>query len=511
MKFRAKIWMLPLCAAAVFFVGQAISVAVGSRTSAALESLRGTSYPYLEQVVRIDRAAEAFRLTLQTAASEGDDSRLADVEAIVKDARAAVAEAARLEGHRQDAEALGQAFEAYQSAAVGATRAMLGKTEMGDLVTRMQSAQAAFTQLIEARKKDAAAGVSQSLDAAASGTQTSVWVGLATCLAVLMTLGIASRFIVASVWRDLGDEPSRLRQLVQDVADGDLSAAARVREAALVSGSLHAAVYTMALRLRDTVSTIRQSTDSIATASREIAVGNQDLSSRTEATASNLQQTASSMDELTSTVSQSAEAARQADQLARSASEAAQRGGNIVSQVVSSMDEISAASRKIGEIIGVIDGIAFQTNILALNAAVEAARAGEQGRGFAVVAGEVRSLAQRSAQAAREIKSLINASSEKVDSGAQLVQDAGGAMQQIVDGVQRVTDIIAEISHATAEQAGGIGHVNTSMNALDQMTQQNAALVEQSAAAAESLRDQATRLTGAVGAFKLGSESASLG
>jgi methyl-accepting chemotaxis protein len=269
------------------------------------------------------------------------------------------------------------------------------------------------------------------------------------------------------------------------------------------STQLMQALSTMQDSLRTLVGQVRNSTDSISTASAEIATGNQDLSHRTEQTASNLQQAASSMEQLTGTVKQSADSARQANQLASSAAEVAARGGSVVAQVVSTMDEINASSKKISDIIGVIDGIAFQTNILALNAAVEAARAGEQGRGFAVVAGEVRSLAQRSAQAAKEIKALIGASVEKVDSGSRLVADAGKTMQEIVGSVQRVSDIIGEITAASSEQSDGIGQVNQSVTQLDQMTQQNAALVEESAAAAESLRDQAQRLASVIATFRL--------
>jgi methyl-accepting chemotaxis protein len=250
------------------------------------------------------------------------------------------------------------------------------------------------------------------------------------------------------------------------------------------------------------VGEVRNSTDSIGTASQQIASGNQDLSARTEQAASNLQETAASMEQLTSTVRQSADAARQANQLAASAAEIAVRGGQVVGQVVTTMDEINHSSKKISDIIGVIDGIAFQTNILALNAAVEAARAGEQGRGFAVVAGEVRNLAQRSAEAAKEIKGLIGASVDKVEAGSKLVADAGQTMSEIVGSVQRVSDIIGEITAASGEQSDGIGQVNVAVTQLDQMTQQNAALVEESAAAAESLKDQAQRLAQVIQIFR---------
>ena len=256
-------------------------------------------------------------------------------------------------------------------------------------------------------------------------------------------------------------------------------------------------------KIESTIREVRTACDSISTASSEIATGNADLSHRTEETASNLQQTASALEQITSTVRQSADNASTANQLAANAAGVAQRGGQVVTQVVSTMAEITQSSKKISDIIGVIDGIAFQTNILALNAAVEAARAGEQGRGFAVVATEVRNLAQRSAASAKEIKALIGTSVDRVEAGSRLVEDAGKTMGEIVSSVQRVTEVIAEITAAAKEQSSGIDLVNGAVNTLDQMTQQNAALVEESAAAAESLKDQAERLAGVVSTFRV--------
>jgi len=248
---------------------------------------------------------------------------------------------------------------------------------------------------------------------------------------------------------------------------------------------------------------VRGGTDSIATSSTQIAAGNQDLSSRTEQQAGSLEETASSMEELTSTVKQNADNARQANQLAASASQVAVKGGEVVAQVVGTMESINASSNKIVDIIAVIDGIAFQTNILALNAAVEAARAGEQGRGFAVVASEVRNLAQRSSQAAKEIKTLIGASVEQVNAGSMLVAQAGSTMNDIVSSVQRVGDIITEITAASSEQSVGIDEINRAIGQMDAVTQQNAALVEEAAAAAESMQDQAHKLAQIVSVFKL--------
>jgi len=327
----------------------------------------------------------------------------------------------------------------------------------------------------------------------------------------LTMLGLALAGIVASVGlgvlvarlmgRQLGGEPQYAADVVGRIADGDLSLA--VSADAAHDGSLLHSIRKMQSQLTSIVVEIKDSSDTIARASEQIAAGNQDLSSRTEQQASSLEQTAASMEELTSTVKQNADNARQANQLAVSASEVAVKGGSVVSQVVDTMSSINASSRKIVDIIGVIDGIAFQTNILALNAAVEAARAGEQGRGFAVVASEVRSLAQRSAAAAKEIKTLIGDSVEKVEEGSKQVEEAGRTMDEIVGSVKRVTDIMGEITAASQEQTSGIEQINQAITQMDQVTQQNAALVEEASAAAQSLQEQAGNLVRSVSIFKL--------
>ena len=333
--------------------------------------------------------------------------------------------------------------------------------------------------------------------AAAGALSRQITVGL---IAISVLAAVALAFsIVRSITRPI----QRAVEVADAVAKGDLSVAIDTRgrnETAVLLQSLNRMKDQLAL----VVGNVRQGADGVATASAQIAQGNADLSSRTEQQASALEETSASMEQMGSTASQNADNARQATQLASSASEVAVRGGAVVDQVVQTMKDINDSSKKISDIIGVIDGIAFQTNILALNAAVEAARAGEQGRGFAVVAAEVRNLAQRSAEAAKEIKGLIDTSVDRVEQGTVLVDQAGSTMQEVVMSIRRVTDIVGEISSASNEQSAGVGQVSEAVSQMDQATQQNAALVEESAAAAASLRSQAEQLVQAVAVFRLG-------
>ncbi len=329
--------------------------------------------------------------------------------------------------------------------------------------------------------------------------QSSTEIGLISVV-IVFGIGIAVTLLLT---RSITQPLDAAVNMAGAIAGGDLTQEVHVTRGDEF-GTLQKALSDMVGKLRSVVGEVRSGVDSVNSAANEIATGNADLSARTEQTAASLEETAASMEELTGTVTQSADTATQANQLAAGAAQAAQHGGDVVQQVVASMRQISESSRKINDIIGVIDGIAFQTNILALNAAVEAARAGEQGRGFAVVAGEVRSLAQRSAEAAKEIKGLITASVQTVDAGSAQVAQAGKSMEEIVGSVRRVSDLIGEITAAAAEQRDGINQVNAAVMNLDQMTQQNAALVEQSTAAATSMRDQAQRLAQVISVFNVG-------
>ena len=380
----------------------------------------------------------------------------------------------------------------------GAAQAM--RTDFNPAVGPYLAAVRDFGQMQAGILKEAQA--EQAKERAASIVVAATQVGL-----LILGIAVGAFFLIRNIRQPLNDTMA----FAERMAAGDLTATLN-NDRGDEFGAMTRALSTMRDRLVSVVADVKRGTENITVAAREISTGNNDLSSRTEQTASSLQQTAASMEQMSGAIKQSADSARVANQLADVAGQSAQKGGSVVNQVVSTMEEINQASRKINDIIGVIDGIAFQTNLLALNAAVEAARAGEQGRGFAVVAGEVRNLAQRSAQAAKEIKGLIGASVDKVTVGTELVNQAGQTMSEIVENVVRVRDIIGEIASASGEQAEGVNQINAAVSNLDQMTQQNAALVEESAAAASSMNDQAARLAEVVRIFRLdgGAASASI-
>ncbi|MBI5924712.1 MAG: MCP four helix bundle domain-containing protein [Aquabacterium sp.] len=458
----------------------------------------------LRDAVAEIRRAESLMMVLDSDQERlGEEARIVKAKQQIADLLAVYEPTVTTPEERQLADQfkqqLGAYYEANNRLIEAARKGEAGETEVHQIYkgasrVAFRGMRATLEQDIALNKK----GADQAFEhAQATYGQARGWV-----LALLIgAVGLAS-FLALWITRMVTVPVNEAAAVARRIADGDLTGRLKVTGRDEI-GNLIQSLVDMKENLVQMVGGVRMGAESVATASSQIAQGNQDLSQRTEEQASALQQTAASMEELGSTVTQNADSARQANQLANGASTVAIQGGEVVSQVVETMREINESSRKISDIITVIDGIAFQTNILALNAAVEAARAGEQGRGFAVVAGEVRNLAQRSAEAAKEIKSLIGASVERVERGSNLVDQAGSTMQEVVNAIRRVNDIVGEITSASAEQSSGVSQVSEAVSQMDQATQQNAALVEESAAAAESLKQQAQQLVQAVSVFKM--------
>jgi methyl-accepting chemotaxis protein len=481
-----------------------------SAVSAHAEDVRTRIEPQLQRIAELElnvtRASLQLRHAILARTSDERSTALTDVverkrllEARLAEFTAGMSD----EASRRAAEPLPGLMAAFWR--IGAENVQLIEAGKKDeafafLVEKTVPARNALLAPLVAEKKRQSSSLIGELQAIAQdASRASATVAGAVVLVALGLMGFSA--YIVRVMRQLGAEPEELKRTAEAVAGGELGVQIVLRPGD--QGSVMAALKTMTGKLLLTVQTVRQNADSVATASAQIASGNADLSARTEQQASALQQTAASMEELGTTVHHTAENARQADALARNASEVARRGGDAVREVVATMKGINESSRKISDILGAIDGIAFQTNILALNAAVEAARAGEQGRGFAVVAGEVRSLAQRAATAAREIKALIEESVARTERGTHLVDQAGATMLDIVSSIQRVSDIVGEITTASGEQSEGVQQVTGAVTQMDRSTQQNAALVEESAAAAESLSQQSRQLVQAVAVFKL--------
>jgi methyl-accepting chemotaxis protein len=503
MSIKRRIWALPVISAIIFGLGVAASAVFATGALDSIRTTETTDYPVLDLSKALTLDVAAISNGLRDAVTEGDKERLAQVGEQAGKVRAKLNKFSALGGQAEAGKRLASEFDAYYAPALSSARIML-EMEQGDAqatVGRMQSALTALdadlAKTHDMAQKQFATGIAAS-EASVRKVLTAM---VLTALIVIGCLAVVSWFVVRAIWGQLGGEPEYAREIARAVAAGDLSM--DIRTDASDNTSLLVALKEMRARLAMLVADIKTSAETIAVASAEIASGNADLAGRTESQAGSLERTARAMDALTGAVRQNAANASEANALVTNASQIATRGGEVVGNVVSTMGDINSSANKIVEIISVIDGIAFQTNILALNAAVEAARAGEQGRGFAVVASEVRNLAQRSAAAAKEIKTLIGDSVAKVNAGTVLVDEAGATMGRIVESVRKVHTIMAEISEAGQRQSVGIEDIGRAIGSMDEMTQQNSALVEEASAAAESLTEQTGQLTGALSVFKL--------
>ena len=485
-----------------------------SAVNHAADTLAKTWLPSIKLLGDIRNTANAFRRLENRHLVAGSSKEMDELEAMMADSRKYMAELQKkyeafVDDNVEKAayNEMQQRLDAYWATSVNFVALSRRNSEdsAGEAKAYMRGASnSAFQALLDTQARLVAInekGADEAHDSAEATYNSARLMLLALIAGAFLVSVVCAVLIIRTVSRQLGGEPAYAAGVAKRIADGDLSVNVNIKPND--KSSMLAAMRDMEQQLTSIVRGIKGSSDTIASAAQQIAAGNADLSQRTEQQASSLEETASSMEELTGTVKQNAENARQANQLAAGASNVAVKGGEVVNQVVSTMSSINESSKKIADIIGVIDGIAFQTNILALNAAVEAARAGEQGRGFAVVASEVRTLAQRSAAAAKEIKTLITDSVNKVGQGTRLVDEAGKTMGEIVSSVKRVTDIMAEIAAASEEQTSGIEQVNQAIVQMDQVTQQNAALVEEAAAAAESMQQQSQHLIKAVSTFKL--------
>ena len=508
LKIATRLWLLVATLLAMLAAAVATGFLGLKDLSAATSDIADNWLPSVDRVNRMNTNTSDVRILQWQHVINTDEKKMVQIEQSID------AMLKEFEGNRAAYEALissaeerrlyeqfmgeWKAYLADHAALLDESRRNLTEQARSRLEGKSQQLYDSFSATLLKLVELNSAGGDAARDKAAATHRNAITMLAGLALASVLLSIIAAAWLIRSITRPLGSAV----QSVEQIERGDL--ASRIDSGGRDEiGALLAALARMQASLARTVQAVRTGAEGVATASVQVAQGNNDLSQRTEQTASALQQTAATMDELGSTVRNNADSARQANELAQGASTVATEGGKLVQQVVGTMQSISDSSRRIGDIIGVIDGIAFQTNILALNAAVEAARAGEQGRGFAVVAAEVRSLAQRSAEAAKEIKQLISQNVEHVERGVGLVDNTGRTMTDIVSSIERVTAIVGEISTASHEQSNGIAQVGTAINQMDQGTQQNAALVEESAAAAESLKSQASQLVNAVSAFRL--------
>jgi methyl-accepting chemotaxis protein len=502
MKFKHRIWLLPVMTAAIVAVGIAVSSHFTARTSAALRSVEHVQYPTVEALRSIRSDVLDIQELLRRAVAEGDLTVIAAADEHAVSVRTTLQ---RLVGFDRNgfAPGLSQAFDRYYSAAGIATRILLGN-ENGDsasAIAEMQMhSQALLGQLQQSHEKSVTDFRALLADGTRSGQQ-SLMVSLGLGLVMILALGAGSWVLIGSVYRSLGGEPELAVETVRSIAGGDFTTVVKLRPGD--KSSLLHGIESLRQRLGTLIHDVRGTSLAVDTAAADISSGIERLTQRSSEQAANLEKTAQSMEEMTVTVKRNADNAHIAEQLAAEARDQAERGGNVAGRAVSAMAEINTSSQRIADIIGVIDAIAFQTNLLALNAAVEAARAGEQGRGFAVVAAEVRNLAQRSATAAREIKGLIQDSVAKVHDGSRLVDESGCHLNDIVAAAKKVADVIGEISAASQEQANGLEHVNHAMTQMDESTQRNAEMAQQTSSVAGAMTSQAKALTDLIALFKI--------
>ena len=502
MKFKHRIWLLPIMTAAIVAVGIAVNSHFTTRTSAALESVEHIQYPTVEALRAVRSDVLDIQELLQRAVSEGDSAVIAGADQHALSVRRTLQELMDLD-RGGFAPGLQQAFDGYYSAATTAARLLLGKQngDSASAIAEMQKSSETLTGLLQQAQEKA---VSDFRALLADGTQSvehSLMVSLGLGVVMILVLGAGSWVLIGSVYRSLGGEPEVAVETVCSIAGGDFTTVVTLTpgdETSLLHG-----IEALRHRLGSLIQDVRRTSSAVDSAAADISPGIERLTLRTADQAASLEETAQSMEEMTVTVKRNADNARTANQLATEARDQAERGGTVAGRAVSAMAEINDSSRRIADIIGVIDEIAFQTNLLALNAAVEAARAGEQGRGFAVVAAEVRNLAQRSATAAREIKGLIQDSVVKVQDGSRLVDESGRHLHDIVAAAKKVADIIGEISFASQQQANGLDQVNRAIMQMDEFTQRNAEMAQQTSSVAGSMTSQAKALTDLISLFKI--------
>jgi methyl-accepting chemotaxis protein len=501
MKFKHRIWLLPIMTAAIVALGIAVNSHFTTRSSAALKQVENVQYPAVEALRTMRGDVLDIQELLQRAVAEGDVVVIASADQHAVDVRRTLQKLARFDDGAFEP-GLQQVFDRYYDAATTATRILLGKQE-GDsaaAIAEMQKNSEALLALLQQSQAKAADDFRALLADSTQNVERTLLVSLGLGLVMILALGAGSWVLISSVYRSLGGEPEVAVATVRSIAAGDFTTAVNLRagdDASLLHG-----IDALRQRLGMLIQDVRRTSRAVDTAAADINSGIENLRARTSDQAANLEETAQSMEEMTLTVKRNADNAYTANQLASEARDQAERGGNVAGRAVAAMTEINTSSRRIADIIGVIDAIAFQTNLLALNAAVEAARAGEQGRGFAVVAAEVRNLAQRSATAAHEIKGLIQDSVAKVQDGSRLVDESGRHLNDIVAAAKKVADVIGEISLASQQQASGLDQVNQAISQMDEFTQRNAEMAQQTSSVAGSMTSQAKALTDLIAMFK---------